>query len=170
MKTILYMAITANGLIAKEDGSVDWTSQETWKDSYFPLIKKIGNIVIGGNTYAIMPPEEFLPEILYVVFTKSKPLKKKVPNVIFTNQTPKEVLKILGDKGFEEICVGGGGMINSSFIKEGLVDEVILDVEPIVFGKGIQLFAQEDFEYKLKLLSVKNLNKNTIQLHYKVLK
>ncbi len=170
MKTILYMAITANGFIARTDGNTDWTSEETWNESYFKLLKRTGNLIIGHNTYDIMPPKEFLPEVLYIVLTKGKPLKKKVPNVIFTNQTAKEVLKMLSDKGFEEICIGGGSIINSSFIKENLIDEIILDVEPIVFGKGIQLFAPEDFEYKLKLLSVKNLNKNTVQLHYKVLK
>lgn len=164
------MAVTVNGFIARNDGSVDWTSKEVWKDSYFPLLKRTGNVIIGDNTYTIMPAKEFLPEVLYVVLTKSKPLKKKVTNVIFTNQAPKEVLKMLSNKGFEEICIGGGGMINSSFIKAGLVDEIILDVEPVVFGKGIQLFAPADFEYKLEFLSVKKLNKNTVQLHYSVKK
>lgn len=169
MRTILYMAISLNGLIAREDGNVDWISEDGWFKGYLKLLKRTGNLIVGSNTYAVMPPEEFLEDVLYVVLTK-KSLKNKAPNVIFTSRSPKGIIRMLKDKGFKEICIGGGAMINSSFVKEGLVDEIILDVEPIVFGKGLQLFYPQDFEYNLELLGVKNLNKNTIQLHYKVRK
>lgn len=62
------------------------------------------------------------------------------------------------------------GHVNSLFMKEGLIDEIYLDVEPIIFGKGIPLFTSEDFEYNFQMLDFKKLNENTIQLHYKVLK
>ena len=79
-------------------------------------------------------------------------------------------MSILEKHGFKKILVGGGGKINSSFMKEGLVDEIIIQIEPLIFGKGIKLFADEDFEAKLKLLETKMLSKNEIQLHYKVKK
>lgn len=55
-------------------------------------------------------------------------------------------------------------------MKEGLVDEIYLDIEPIVLGKGIQLFEDADFESKLELLETRKFSNNEIQLHYKVLK
>ena len=64
----------------------------------------------------------------------------------------------------------GGGTLNTSFMAENLIDEIYLDVEPIVFGKGIRLFKENDFEAKLKLLEIKKLSNDEIQLHYQVLK
>lgn len=61
-------------------------------------------------------------------------------------------------------------MIIPAFMKEGLINEIYLDVEPLIFGKGIKLFADSDFEYNLELLEVNKLNENTVQLHYKVIK
>jgi len=73
-------------------------------------------------------------------------------------------------KEFETIILTGGGKLNGAFMKEGLVDEIYLDVEPTVFGKGIPLFGDADFEAKLQLIGTKKLSDNEIQLHYKVLK
>ena len=53
---------------------------------------------------------------------------------------------------------------------ENLIDELYLDVEPIVFGTGIRLFKEEDFEAKLKLVETKKLSANEMQLHYEVIK
>ena len=64
--------------------------------------------------------------------------------------TKKEALKLLSD--FEQVVVAGGGALNASFVEENLVDEIYLDIEPIILGKGITLFRDKDFERKLKLL------------------
>ena len=77
---------------------------------------------------------------------------------------------MLEEKGFSNVFIAGGGQINSSFVKEGLIDEIYLDVEPLVFGKGIKVFAEADFEFELKLLEVNKLNTDTVQLHYKIIK
>ena len=61
-------------------------------------------------------------------------------------------------------------MLNSSFMKEKLIDEIHLDVEPLVFGRGIKLFADDDFESRLELVGTKKLSANTVQLHYRVLR
>ncbi len=53
-------------------------------------------------------------------------------------------------------------------MSEGLIDEIYLDIEPIIFGKGIPVLAAADFEYELSLLASTKLTDNTVQLHYKV--
>jgi dihydrofolate reductase len=45
------------------------------------------------------------------------------------------------------------------------VNELILVVEPVVFGKGLPLL-NEDLDRHLALVDVKKLNENTVQLHY----
>ena len=168
MKTILYMAITANGIIAGEKDNVSWISQDAWK-SYMEIVKSIDCMIIGRRTYEVMPEEEF-KDCDYVVFTSQKNLKKKGPKIRFVSEKPKEVLKLLEEEGKKRVCICGGAQINSLFMKENLIDEVFLDLEPVFLGKGVKLFADSDFETKLELLEVKKMSDNLVQLHYKVLK
>ncbi|SRR5260221_7216203 len=168
MKVILYMAVSANGRITGKDEEVDWVSKNSW-GSYLATLKGVGNMIIGHNTYKVMGEDELQDEYLYVVMTKHLKTSDK-RNVLFSDQDPKNVLELLESKGYKKALVAGGSQINSLFMKQGLVDEVYLDIEPILLGKGISLFDEADFEYELKLLDTKKLSKNTIQLHYQVIK
>ncbi len=171
MKVILYMAITPNGMIAKENDDTDFVSKSEWK-SFKDMLKKTGNLVIGGRTYKIMEKNEEFSKItksVVVVVSRDFSFKPKQENH-FVARTPKDALSLLKKHGFGTALVAGGGKLNASFLKEGLVDELFLDIEPVVFGKGIGVFAEQNFEAKLKLLKTKKLSGNEIQLHYKVMK
>ena len=165
MKVVLYMAITANGYIAKENNETPWSDEE-W-ESFSEKVKKIKNLVVGRKTFEIMEQEEEFQKIdnPFTVIVSNQ----KENNSNFVN-SPEQAINLLKEKGFSEILVAGGGKLNSSFMQKGLVDEIYLDIEPFLFGKGIKLFAENDFETKLELLETKQLSKNVIQLHYKILK
>lgn len=171
MKIILYMGISINGYIAKTDGDSEWTSDEDLK-GFFENSKKAGNIVMGKNTFhAANKSGHFpFPDALNIVVTHKKFENTWGEKVVFTDQSPKEVLTMLEEKGFTSVFLAGGGLLNSSFAKEKLIDEIYLDVEPLLLGTGIPVFAPSDFEFELKLLEVNKLNENTVQLHYQVLK
>jgi dihydrofolate reductase len=161
------MAITINGYIAKENNETPW-SKEEWT-SFSNFIKDKKNIIIGRNTYDLMKGENEFDKIgnpVVVVVSKNKVLDEN----IITVGSPKEAVDVLKEKGFNEFVVAGGGILNSSFLKEGLIDEIYLDVESLIFGKGIKLFSDDDFSVKLELLDVKKISKNLIQVHYKVIK
>ena len=53
-------------------------------------------------------------------------------------------------------------------MNDGLVDEIILVIEPILFGSGLPLLRGVDQEYKMSLLDVRKLNEHTVQLKYKI--
>ena len=162
------MATTVNGYIAKENNETPW-SDAVW-DSYYKIAKQFKAIILGRRTYEIMKEvNEF--EKIGNPFTVVVSKKDFAHNSNFAiAKSPQEALKILKDKHFAKVLVGGGGTLNSSFMKENLIDEIILDVEPLVFGKGIKLFSENDFDARLELIETKSLSKNTIQLHYRVLK
>lgn len=171
MKVILYMGVTPNGYIAKENGDSEWTSEEDLQ-GFYAHIKQARNVIMGANTQKIVSQYKYFPftDVVNVVVTHKDLENTWGEKVIVTDKAPKEVLQLLEEKDFKEALLIGGGQINASFIKEGLIDEIYLDVEPLVFGKGIKLFADSDFEYNLELLEVNKLNKNAVQLHYKVKK
>lgn len=166
MKVVLYMAMTLNGYIAKENNETPWSDEE-WQ-SFSKFVKEVKNIIIGKNTYEIMKKDDELSKI-------GNPFTVVVSKEDFAHnsnfaiaKSPKEALKILKEKNFAKALVAGGGILNASFMKDKLIDEIYLDIEPIVFGKGIKLFADEEFDIKLHLLKIRKLTKNIIQLHYKI--
>lgn len=168
MKVILYMAITLNGLIAKFDDSADFLTKEE-SASYVSVVKKAEALVIGKRTYGILSqqPEfqEFLKAGVKVIAVSHTDFELKDPSHQVAH-SPAEALELL--KESPTVILAGGGILNASFLAENLVDEIYIDIEPVVVGMGIQLFTGLDFDRKLKLLGTKQLSENEIQLHYEV--
>ena len=165
------MGISINGYIAKENGDSEWTSDEDLK-GFYEQSKNAGNIIMGKNTYFAASKSGYFPfpDSLNVVVSHEHIKNTWGDNVIVTNESPKEILSMLEQKGFTMAFLAGGGQLNTSFIKENLIDEIYLDVEPLILGKGIKVFAEENFEFNLALIETKKLNSDTVQLYYKVLK
>jgi len=84
--------------------------------------------------------------------------------------SPKEALSLLEKEGFKPVLLAGGSNLNASFAKEGLIDEIIINIEPVIVGKGIPVFATENFDLKFLLLGTKIIDDQIIQLRYKVSK
>ena len=70
----------------------------------------------------------------------------------------------------EEVILAGGTTINSLFLKENLVDELIITVEPLLFGKGLTLFKNLDLNIRLELIETKQLEDGVLNLKYKIIK
>ena len=168
MKVILYMAITANGMIAGTDDETSWLTNEE-SESYCSTVRKAGCLIVGRRTYHILTkqPEfqKFKDAKLVVVSHDQVELVDPRHAVA---HTPQEAIDLLSD--FAEIIVAGGGILNAAFLAENLVDEIYLDVEPVIIGNGIPLFKGQDFERNLKFLGQRMLSENEIQLHYGVRK
>ena len=62
MKVVLYMAISANGMIAKKDDDTSWISEEEW-DSYSSAVCSAGNLVVGRRTYDILTKQPEFSEL-----------------------------------------------------------------------------------------------------------
>lgn len=170
VKTILYMAVSANGLIADELGDTSWVSEKDW-ERFKTLAKRLGNVIIGRGTYDVMVKDGTfpIPDCLNVVMTSHIPETSPGTNVFFSDQSIEETLEELEKKGFHEVLVAGGGELNGSFMTDGLVDELYLTVEPIVLGQGIPLFGVgTEFKRPLTLLGVEKVSENEVQLHYGV--
>lgn len=168
MKVILYMAMSANGLIAKSNDDTSWISKEEW-DSYSAAVRSAGCLIVGKRTYHILTKQPEFVELkdVKLVAVCEESFKMLAPNHYIAN-SPKHALELAKD--FDEVVIAGGGILNASFLAENLVDEIYLDIEPIIIGEGIPIFKGKDFEKRLKLLGQKEITKNEIQLHCQVLK
>lgn len=166
-KVTLIMAMTADGFITKhEDGLVNWTSKED-KKHFSEHTKRIGAMIYGNATFKTF--NKPLPGRLNIVMTRTPEKFTPIPGQLeFNNAAPAELVKELGERGYKEIALTGGSDINALFLKEDLVDEIILTIEPLLFGSGKCLFAPLKTEKQLELAAIDKLNANTIALHYKV--
>jgi len=161
----MVMAMTLDGKIAKNsDHFPDWTSREDKK--YFSQIsREAGVVMMGDKTFAIFSSP--LKERLNVVFTMQES-PKEIEGVKWVKGEPEDVLKELENEGYEKAVLGGGAFINGMFLKEKLIDEIHVTVEPKIFGDGLGLFKGE-FNVNLELLETKKINDDSIVLKYKVL-
>ena len=169
MKVIFYAVMTANGKIAhsrKEE--VHWNSAEDRK-FFFSEMRRHRAAIMGKGTYEVV--KKFRPGWKRIVLTHS-PSRKKLPEdyIEFTSRPLKEILKSLKKQKFRSVAVVGGASVYSQFLEQGLVDELMITIEPKIFGRGINIFADMKKDFPLKLLNIRKLSNQTFVLHYKVLK
>jgi dihydrofolate reductase len=114
-------------------------------------------LILGNNTYKTFPSP--LPGRLHVVMSHSLEGKENVPGVVeYTNASPEETVAGLEARGYSEAVLGGGAQIDAIFLQAGLVDEIWLTIEPLIFGLGVELFRGVQFDVRATLLSVAQLN------------
>lgn len=172
MKVILHMAISLNGIIATPDNQEEFLSHANWIE-FVKAVKKSGCLIWGRKTYELVRlwEKSYLEpfkNIVKVIISRDKNLK--LDSGFILAGSPQEALQLLKIKGFKKVILTGGATNNSAFAKLNLIDEVILDIEGVIVGKGIPLFYPEGFELKLHLKSVEKVTDNIIQVHYKVVK
>lgn len=159
------MAMTADGMIAKSsDHFPDWTSKED-KKLFAEISKKHGVVIMGYKTFMTFPKP--LADRLNVVFTLEKN-PPEIQGVKWVTGEPGAVLEELEKMGYKSALLGGGATINTLFLEKKLVDEIILTIEPKIFGQGMTLF-NKDLNADLKLLDVKKINDDAIMLKYKII-
>lgn len=171
MKIIICMAQTADGKIAKSKNHLaNWTSKED-KKHFIELTKKHQVLIMGETTFNTIGRP--LPGRLNFILSKDpEKNKNKVQKDLleFFSGTPKDVVRHLSDRNFESAILGGGAFTNASFLKNGLVDEIYLTTESLLFGQGFGFCEGLENDIKLEILEINQLSKNTFVTHYKVIK
>ena len=169
MKVILFMTQTINGIIARKNFKEDFLSDENWKE-FLKLIKETNCFIVGRKTYQeVQKWKDFnFDNIKATKIIVSHNKIKLNPNYILAN-SPKDAINKAKKLNFKKVILTGGSTLNSSFMKNNLIDEIILNVEPCVLGKGINIFNEDNFENKLKLFKVKKFKSGIVQLYYKII-
>lgn len=168
MKIILMMAMTVDGKIAKSTNHLaNWTSKAD-KKSFIKESKEAGVIIMGQTTYDTIGKP--LPGRLNFVLSQTPDKFQNQSGLLeYFNGTEQEIIDNLESQGYKKAILGGGAFVNGSFLRAGLVDELLLTVEPKLFGAGLDLFSGDGVDIDVELIKVNKLDKNVIQLRYKVL-
>ena len=165
IKTILIAAISADGKIAEraDQSSLDWTSKEDTQ-FFVKRTKEAGVMIMGRKTFETIGKP--LKDRLIVVMTRGEG-GKAMEGVEYTNKAPQEILRDLELRGYKEAAICGGSSVYGQFLKEGLVDELFLTIEPVLFGSGVPLAVGFD-RINLDLINSTKLNDQAVLLHYRV--
>jgi dihydrofolate reductase len=182
-KVTLGLANSLDNYIARQDGGSDWLhwSKEVAEISA-KFMKTVDAVVIGRKTYEVMLGfgQTSYPGAKNYVFSRSKKkrdaLKKSLAakkkkadkNVeIVTEDATKFVRELKRKKG-KGIVVFGGGELARSLFEADLIDQVVLNIHPVLLGSGIPLFHEMKQQIDLELLDCQILKGGYLAVTYRV--
>jgi len=166
MRVTLLMALTADGLIGRDDAHLtDWTAPED-KRLFKSFTQRAGVVIMGSKTFATLDRPLLGRKV--VILTRRKDRTTPWDNVIFTDLPPRDLLRSLEGEGYAHAVVSGGATINALFARQGLIDDIILTYSPVMFGSGVPLFA-EKVDMDLTLEAVRRMGDHLMYVHYKVM-
>lgn len=170
MKITLFLAMSANGIIARENSGEDFLSDENWK-MFCKLVEETGCLITSRKAYGTVKQwKDFNFDKINakkIIVSRNKSLKLK--DNYYLASSPKDSIKKVQELKFDKAILSSGSELNRSFMDTGLINNIILNIEPAILGRGIKLFSNKNFYTKLKLLSLTK-RKGIVQLRYKVIK
>jgi len=180
VSTQYYVAQTLDGYIAETDGNLDWllsydgdagddVSQAT-EGEYDRFFAQVGVVAMGSATYEwILAEVEGWP---YVgtpcwVFTSRELAAPEGADVRFAGGPVAPVHADMRAEADERnVWVVGGGNLASQFAAEGLLDELIVTVVPVVLGDGLPTFAHRLADGPLRLSGARPFKNGMTELRY----
>jgi dihydrofolate reductase len=172
-KIIVYVATSADGYIARADGSVDWLNRPRTAGDYgmAAFFRRIDTILWGRKTYEQVRGKGtgggFGPNVKNYVFAH-RPPKSGTPGVEFVNEPVRAFAKRLRAKPGKHIWMMGGAGLIASFLDKAEIDEFIIHVIPVFIGEGIPLVQPRHRLVSLELRSARRFRDGVVRLHYLV--
>lgn len=183
-KLRLQVQISVDGCIAGPNNEMDWL---IWDDKYIKYVsditESVNTILMGRKmvdgfipywTEVVDNPDDpmyaigkKMIEIPKIVFTKTLNESMWVNTAIATGDIKEEINNLKNHSG-GDMVVYGGVSFDSSLIREKLIDEFYLFVNPVVIGNGKTIFRdRRDFQ-RLSLIESTKFDCGLVLLHYQV--
>jgi dihydrofolate reductase len=170
MRTVTFgVACSLDNFIAREDHAVDWL---LWSDDVSTVTaeywKTIDTVVMGRKTYevALKSGTTAYPGVKNYVCSRTL-LKVPDPKVTIVSDDAADFVRELKNRKGKGICVMGGGELAKSLFEADLIDEVGLNIHPVLLGSGIPLFHCSR-QINLELISTRTLKGGCVLVNYRV--
>lgn len=162
-------ASSLDSFIARKDGRVDWLlwtsdvteiSNEYWKT--------IDTVLMGRKTFEVAMKFDsgVYPGVKNYVFSRT--LKEKFAGVEVVSEDAATFVRRLKEEKGKGICVMGGGLLAKSLFEADLIDEIGLNIHPVLISSGLPLFYDMQKQINLKLIECRELKSGCVLVRYKV--
>lgn len=172
----VFIATSLDGFIARKDHQLDWLMKQNTDGQdhgYDGFIDSVDGVVMGRATYEkVLTFGDWSYKKPVVVMSKTL-APDDIPaalqaSVSLVDLDPPELMQYLQDRGWSRAYIDGGKVIQS-FIRCGLIDDIILTTVPILIGNGCPLFGEIDGDIDLELLGSTAFASGLVQSHYRLL-
>ena len=170
------MATSLDGFVAREDHSLDWLMKQKTEGEdhgYDSFIASVDGLIMGRGSFKTVLGFENWPYEKPVVVMSQSLTQDDIPfelreKVRLSQQGPKELLDTLALEGWKRAYIDGGKIVQS-FLKESLIEDMIVTLIPILIGSGVRLFGDAGRDIDLELIDVKSFGSGLVSTHFKVL-
>lgn len=168
---VYYIASTLDGFVAHEDGSFDGFA---WDDEvvadFVEDQKSFGTVLMGRKTYDVGLQQGITspyPTMRQIVFSQTMQ-KSPDPSVELLKGDLVDCVTGIKENSDHPIWLCGGSEIATPLIKAGLIEKMVVKLNPVVFGSGIPLFRHLGKHITLKLNGSKQYTCGIVFLKYDV--
>lgn len=183
-KTFLFMMVTANGFFEGTGHDISWhnVSSQAFREFAVANLADTDTLIFGRRTYDLMA--EFWPSrqarelepatatIMHdyrkVVFTANK-VDNTWHNVEVSDDVASKMAALRNEEG-KDIAVLGSSNLCITLLREGLLDELRIMVNPLVITEGTPLFDGIEKQYDFELTATRTFDDGNVLLTYTVKK
>lgn len=156
-KNYVFIARSLDGYIADKDGGIDWLhsipNPGNEDMGYNAFNDQIDAIVMGRNTFEVVLgfniPWPYTKPVFVVSSTLESLPEDLNGKVELVKGALSDILQHIHKKGNTKLYIDGGSLVQS-FLREDLIDELIITTIPILLGGGIPLFGELPTPMELK--------------------
>lgn len=159
-----------DNFFARKDDTADWL---LWDEEVGSIsaayLKTVDTLVMGRRTYevALRMGTTSYPGAKNYVFSRTLKESPDQKVEIISGDAVEFVRQLKNQEG-KGICVMGGGLLANSLFEANLIDEIGLNVHPVLLGSGIPLFHEMSHQIDLELLECRPLKNGCVYLSYRV--
>ena len=148
-KNKVFIATSIDGYIADRNGGIEWLDTipeiNTIDSGYEAFTSEIDALVMGRATFDKVCSFDIdwpYQKPVFVVSSTMKEIPEKLQGKAhLVKGNLNEILKQIHDRDCFRLYIDGGKLIQS-FLKEDLIDEMVITIIPVLLGEGIPLFGE----------------------------
>ena len=172
MTCSVFVGTSLDGFIARLNGDFDFLRAGGGEPhGYEEFIASVEAIVIGRNTFDKVMT---FPERPYgqkrVVVLSSRPIDiSAVPGAVLEQMSgaPAEIVGRLAATGVRHAYIDGGITLQR-FLRDGLIQRLIITRVPVLVGEGIPLFGHRPHDVRLEHVMTKQYKSGLVRSEYRI--
>jgi dihydrofolate reductase len=172
----IFIATSLDGFIARPDGNLDWLMKHQTPDKdhgYGELMDSVDGIVMGKGTFETVLAFDQWPYPKPLVVLSHTLKNSDIPHhlanrVSISAQEPDELMRSLAVDGWQHAYVDGGKVIQS-FLRAGLIADMVVTRVPVLLGAGLPLFGALDHDIDLNHLETTAFASGLVSSRYEVI-